>query len=154
MVGGLVKFISHQSLRGLGRTSASQDVRKPVTIRVLSKLIGVLRQVCSSRFEEILFYAIFVTAFIVFLFFFRVNEFVANSHSDMGRASSSLDVCISCKGVEVLLKHSKTDQIGKGTLILLPRVKAGICPVKAISDYMRIRPKSKGLFFVLAMVCM
>ena len=94
-----------------------------------------------------MFNAIFVTAFFGF---FRVNELVANSHSDIGHASSSEDVYISGKGVEVLLKHSKTDQKGKGTLILLPRVKAGICPVKAISEYMSIRTKCKGLFFVHA----
>jgi hypothetical protein len=99
-------FVVNKLVEGLGRSTASQDARKPVTIDVLIKLTRVLRQVCSSRFEEILFNAIFITAFFGF---FRVNELVANSHSDMGHALSSEDVCILGKGVEVLLKHSKTD---------------------------------------------
>ncbi|XP_061190204.1 uncharacterized protein LOC133198071 [Saccostrea echinata] len=42
--------------------------------------------------------------------YLKVNELVANSHSDIGHALSSADVCITGKGIEVLLKHSKTDQ--------------------------------------------
>jgi hypothetical protein len=79
-------------------------VRKPVTIDVLSNFTRVLRQVCSSRFKEILFNAIFITIYFGFL---RVNELVANSSSDMGHALSSEDVCISDKGVEVFVEALK-----------------------------------------------
>lgn len=51
------------------------------------------------------------------------------------------DVKIKDKILQIVLRHSKTDQINKGVTIVLNSPK---CPVHCMIDYMQIRPKISG----------
>ena len=46
------------------------------------------------------------------------------------------------------LRHSKTDQAGKGSVIYLGRTGDRVCPVTALLAYLAVRPPSKGPLFI------
>ena len=49
--------------------------------------------------------------------------------------------------VEVKLKRSKTDQLGKGARVFVGRTRCPVCPVAAILAYMASRGTNDGPFF-------
>lgn len=54
----------------------AKDDRRPITVKILDRLLSILPSICSSNFETCLFRAAFTTAFYGAL---RISEFVAPS---------------------------------------------------------------------------
>lgn len=48
------------------------------------------------------------------------------------------------------LRHSKTDQAGKGSFIYLGRTGDRLCPVAALLAYLAVRSRSSGPLFILS----
>lgn len=94
------------------------DDRKPITLDILRKIIVALPSVCTSHYEASLFSAIFTTAFFGY---FRIGELVQNTSKEVGHAiqTSNVRYIASNNTIQISLKHSKTDQEGKGSLINL-----------------------------------
>lgn len=117
-------FILQKVLVGFSRMNTRVDNRKPITISILQGLISILPQVCLSNYESILFSALFCTAFFGY---FRIGELVQDSKVKPGHAIQVGDVRLSTSNsVIITLRHSKTDQEGKGAT----------------------RPNSPGAFFI------
>lgn len=64
-------FLVQKMLRGAKRLSASPDMRRPITLSVLSDLLDSLSHVCNSFYQQKLFTAMFLLAFHAFL---RIGE--------------------------------------------------------------------------------
>lgn len=106
----LVFFSVQQVLKGYQRSTNSVDSRVPVTINMLRALIDVTDAVCSSAFGALLFRVSFS---VCFFGAFRISELVPYSSF----ASNGLfysDLTLGDTYLKFLLKHSKTDQLGKG----------------------------------------
>ena len=90
----------------------------------------------------------FTAAFLIAFFgFLRISEFTATSHHVPLMES---DVII--RGTSphrrllMSIRFSKTDQRGAGHVIIIPEG-AFLCPVRAASEYIHIRPEQGTAFF-------
>ena len=133
-------FVVKKMLTGLSRLDKRHDLRMPVTLSILSKIIPSLPRVCSSNYESILFSAVFTIAFFGF---FRVGELVQNTRSDVGHAlqTSNVKILTSINALEIRIPISKTDQFGRGAIIVLPATN------QVVKAYLQLRPNFLWSFF-------
>ena len=139
-------FVIGKMLTGLSRLDKRKDIRMPITVDILFKIIQQLSVVCLSKFEALLFTAMYTIAFFGFL---RVGELVINSKKDIGHAICRSDICFKPQldALEIHLRHSKTDQSGSGVVICIPATHNTICPVQAFRSYDCNRPNYLGVYF-------
>lgn len=142
-------FIVSKMKEGCKRLHPNQDSRCPITVEILCKLVSMLPSVCISFYEAVLFRAAFLLAFFGFL---RVSEFTcvsknsASSHAlEIGDISVVQEDTLKLR---VVLRHSKTDQRGRATILTIDsNVNEFLCPVRAVLHFVNIRPPGQGLFF-------
>lgn len=78
-------FIVSKLVEGLRRERRQQDIRSPITLPLLRRLLASLKFVCSSEYETIMFTSAFTLAFFGFL---RVGEFTSTS-----KKGETLELC-------------------------------------------------------------
>ena len=132
-------FIVRKMLQGMRINSHVSDGRLPITITILSRLVQALPAVCYSTFETKLFSGIFTLAFFAFL---RVSEIVKTNTSPR-KGLKLHDLSLGASSLELRVRFSKTDQTGCGhNLCITNNSNPQICPVSAVSDYLKLRPVS------------
>lgn len=138
-------FLVGKALQGFQKLAKDKRARLPITSDILKGLLTKLPAVCLNEFEILLFQAAFSMAFFGF---FRVGEITGPNckASVLHKLVSIQDVqCISDGVLKVKLRFSKTDQLGKGVIIMLAKQSDPIlCPVRAIQSYLSMRPPSLG----------
>lgn len=74
---------------------------------------------------------------------------VQNSITDIGHAVQLQDITFGTdnKSVNINLKHSKTDQEGRGAVVDIKSVDKHLCPVLSLRKFLRLRPKAMGSLF-------
>ena len=139
-------FVVKKMLQGLSRLDVRKDLRMPILLSDLSKIIHALPVVCYSAFEATLFSAIFSLAFFGF---FRVGELVQITKFESGHALQrhNIKYCASINALEVTIPHSKTDQKGHGATLCIPASEKIVCPVQAFKCYESVRPPFLGTYF-------
>jgi len=84
--------------------------------------------------------------------FLRVSEFTCQQ----GRENNTRAICISdvsivqedCNKLNIILRFSKTDQVGQTALISITQHSVpDLCPVRALAQFLAIRPSWDGLLF-------
>lgn len=138
------KFIVKKLLEGTRRCQGNRkDTRLPITSSLLIDIVVTLPKVCATGFEARLFTAAFTLAFHGLM---RVGELAIKKGSKNHTVQFG-DVNIFDKYMAVHLASSKTDQLGKGSVIFIPVQVTGPCPVKAMIEYLKVRPPFKGALF-------
>lgn len=133
-------FLVRRALAGYRKQGVTRDARRPVSFELLEKICQVVREICSSPFEERLFRAAFALAFFGA---FRISELVASSRSVVGGLLRG-DVCFADGGVVCFLRHSKTDQLGRGKRVFLYRLPgSSVCPVQCVGEFLEVRPEGQ-----------
>ncbi|KAJ8317263.1 hypothetical protein KUTeg_005167 [Tegillarca granosa] len=132
-------FIIKKMVVGLSRLDKRTDVRMPITVDILQKIIRSLSFVCFSKLESTLFSAMFSLAFFGFL---RVGELVVSPQRQQGHAlqSNNIRYVPHLNALEINVPHSKSDQFGHGFTIFIPSTYLPMCAVKAVRSFMNIRP--------------
>ena len=140
-------FVVKKVLLGMSRLGSQKDKRLPITKELLHRIIMVLSTVCFNQYEASLFQAAFTLAFFGFL---RIGELVFDSPTQCGHTLAFHNVQVQDQDnvLEIFLPHSKTDQSGKGTMIVLSAVRSPLCPVNALRVFLLKRPKLQGPLFV------
>lgn len=95
-------------MTGYEKSSISCDMRRPISLPLLHKLIGAIPHLALSTYESVLFQSSFTLAFFALL---RVSEVTAFTKEDIQILDTSMSVFI---------KNSKTDQHGSGASVWLP----------------------------------
>ena len=130
---------------GCRRRHLRKDVRCPITLPILQRLVSVLPTVCSNSYDCKLFAAAFLVAFFGFL---RVGEFTAKNgviplvSGDVAMRGESPH-----RRLAIKVRFSKTDQLGAGCAITIPESGSHMCPVVAVAAYTRIRSAQGTAFF-------
>ena len=139
-------FMIRKLLQGFARSVPQNDTRCPITFHKLLQLIPALDNICSNKYETLLFTAAFTAAFFGF---FRISEMIGKRNDTQSGLEVS-DVKILTSSLKVKLRSSKTDQIGRGEIINMASVLGSptICPVQSLSRYLDVRPKSAKKLFV------
>ncbi|CAC5385070.1 unnamed protein product [Mytilus coruscus] len=78
----------------------------------------------------------------------RIGELVVNKSLAHSHTLSLDDFSFSENNVSINLQFSKTDQLGKGSLIIIPSINSHACPVHLLKKYFIARPKSIGPAFI------
>jgi hypothetical protein len=152
------RFILTKMMEGIKRERNSSDLRSPITISLLCRLVSILSNVCSSDYEASMFSTAFTLSFFGLLW---VGEFTANTYKDESdRPLQINDIRLlatppriqlhqefnSTKNsnpprIQMTIRKSKTDQRGKTfTLIINSAKEQLICPVRAMQTYLLMRP--------------
>ena len=144
-------FIVSKLLAGCRRDNSSTDQRWPISVSVLARMIGALPQICSNRYEAILFQATMLGAYFGFM---RIGEFAAISktHSQRSLLQASdvefQDVGQSNASVLISFRYTKNNQAGPPQVVRLVRsADENICPVRALYEFAQLRPQLPGNFF-------
>lgn len=138
-------FLVRQAIKGYRRSRKSQDTRRPLTFNNLRVVSDQLGTVCASAYEVLLFRAAFSLAFFGA---FRIGELVTPSRKVSGGMGVQ-DVKVTGFSLEVWLRRSKTDQVGKGVKVQLYRMPdSPVCPVSAIREFLGQRPLREGSLLI------
>ncbi|XP_066444625.1 uncharacterized protein [Eleutherodactylus coqui] len=130
------EFVFRQIVRGWKKEKAGSDARRPITYRLLCKLLDTLEVTCSNGYEVLLFRTAFLLAFFAAL---RIGELVPKSKFMPGGLMFD-DVVTVDDGIRVRIKKSKTDVFGRGEWVPISRLGAVWCPVDTVASYMATRP--------------
>ncbi|XP_075684263.1 uncharacterized protein LOC142652502 [Rhinoderma darwinii] len=126
------EFLVGQALKGLRRGRVEADRRRPVSFALLGSLGLSLVSVCRSPFEVELFQLAFSLAFFGAL---RIGELVSPSTKRAGGLRLE-EVGLYGDRLELLLRRSKTDQMGKGKRIVLFALPgSAMCPVACMRAF-------------------
>lgn len=110
-------FIIQKFLVGLSRKQPFVDVRRPITLELLHRIIQVLQSTCKSSYESTLFTSAYLLAYFGFL---RVGELAITSDASQDRVLQFSAVSFANSSIQLFFKFSKTDQDGKGATIVIP----------------------------------
>lgn len=114
-------FIIQKLLEGYRRTRQRKDGRVPITISILTKICQHLPFVTYSRYETLLFRAVYSLAYFGL---FRVSELVVTrpTEIDLNHALRIKDVHFekSTEAIVIRIRSSKTSQRGPSVSIRIP----------------------------------
>ena len=76
----------------------------------------------------------------------RVGEITLSNKKNINNILSNNDVHIVAGSdkLTITLRFSKTDQLGKGVNIEIPKVGGLMCPFESVSEYLTVRPTKDG----------
>lgn len=146
-------FVVRKLIEGCRRDNPPvQDIRRPLTLDMLSHAIAGTTTVCSSLYEACLFRAAMLVAFYGLL---RVGEFTissANQKADHVLLLSDISFSPQQGGqldqVYIKIRYSKTDQRGRSHTLVLPETTpTAMCPVHALREYLAMRTPGVGQLF-------
>lgn len=136
-------FIISQMLEGLPRRNPQKsDIRTPISVDLLKKLISSLRWICNSDYEACMFSSAFSLAYFAML---RVSELAVASQSDEnGHALKFNDVTFAENNGQtelyIKIRSSKTDQKRHSvTLVLQKHFDLALCPINLLQSFTRLR---------------
>ena len=140
------KFVIVKILEGFKRSRPSKDARLPISRDLLAKFIKVTPVVCiTSIYKSKLFSAAFS---ITFHGLFRIGEITKDSQSKAEHFIRLQDITMFPDRVEVCVPSSKTDQLGRGTTVVIPSQRdINVCPVKKLKEYLLVRGSYSGPLF-------
>lgn len=134
-------FLVRQAVRGFRKGRTVRDGRRPVSYGLLLRLGSVLNGLCVSEDEIRLFRLAFALAFFGA---FRISELVAPSKRQEGGLGFE-DVTMLEGRLECILRRSKTDQRGRGTVVVLHALReSSMCPVSCYGAYVEWRREGPG----------
>nr|XP_030126823.1 uncharacterized protein LOC115494951 [Taeniopygia guttata] len=127
------------------RAGIPRDKYLPVTIEMLRSLLGVLESACITRYECLLFRALFTVAFFGAL---RIGEMVAKHRNVLQPELLYLsDLQLMERKVLLFLPYSPVDQ-ERHVISLALSGEPWVCPVLALRSYLTVRPRQEGPLFV------
>ena len=141
-------------LTGIKRVQAHQAPpllkRLPITIEIMRMLQSVWVK-NEANAQTAMLWAAACTGFFGFL---RAGEFTIASRNaydpqvHFSLADLSIDSHSAPTMISLRIKQSKTDPFRQGVDVFLGATQADICPVKAMVDYIAVRPQSPGPLFI------
>ena len=141
-------FASKRMLISLGRAAPAPKRADPITLHILEICVDFIRLLDISLYEKILIKSLLLTMYYGCL---RVGEAALSSNPDnvLKLANSEF---VTIRGLRhfkftlLTFKHSKTS----ATMCIPPNPSSRHCPVSALWDYFKARPRGGIHCFVLA----
>ena len=141
-------FIVKKLMAGLQRQGQAPDVRLPITIDILHKLVHAVRMIMPSCYQKCLYGSMFLLAFAAFL---RIGEICPKTAKERNKVVQ-LDDCTfseSRDSVTVLIRNCKGNTSKTPFRITIQSNNSGAyCPVKALIDFIALRGLTPGPLFV------
>ena len=114
-----------------------------MTIKLLTQICEILRCVCYFDHEAKMFKSAFCLAFFGL---FRIGELVCANKETAHKAVLMInDIDFKQNSMRVVIRYSKTDQIGRtATIIIEGNTASTLCPVQATKEYIQSRCQYAG----------
>ena len=143
------QFRCRKLLEGYRCLNPSKDHCLPIMYDTLRQIWHKLEIVCFNQYETYLFQAVFTLAIFGL---FRVSELVWSSAKDPDRPLQMLDIKFrqdgkATKVVHIYLRKSKSNLDGRTELIEIYPVDSVVCPVKALTCYLKHRLSVSNILF-------
>ena len=141
-------------LAGLKREEAHTGARPKPRLPITAEVLKRMKQVWLSppvKADDRMLWAAACTGFFGFL---RAGEFTVPSKQaydpevHLNLADMAIDSHEHPSLIRLLIKQSKTDPFREGVEVFLGASKGEICPVRALVDYLSVRPATPGPLFV------
>lgn len=140
-------FIISRLLIGAQNLRTVSDVRLPITLPILTKLVAAVPTVITSRYKQVMFRAMMVLAFKAYL---RVGEMVPGSARTGQNCLQRQDISLNGDLISVSFRHfkhsgkhgSQSLQIAGGVIPVSP-----ISPASCIRDFLDVRGAVQGPLF-------
>ena len=131
-------FLIRKLLQGVSKSNPSSDLRIPITIPILHKLISSAYHISNSPYEAALLTSMYTLMFHAFL---RVGEVTSSPHNiQFSQVNIQKDI--------TLVFHSfKHHQGPPFSLTIPPTHPSSFCPVRALGNYIISRGRSPGPLF-------
>ncbi|XP_071965033.1 uncharacterized protein [Antedon mediterranea] len=124
--------------------SPSKPIRLPVTSDILVTLIGHMRGSMKSKYEFILYRALFIICYFACL---RASEAVVSKAAE--HTLMLTDITVHATKVQINFKSFKHSKRSSPPFVLHQKSGSPICPVRALQRYVKMRPLKAGPFFLL-----
>ena len=124
-------FLVKKLIESFRRSTHEKDIR----LLHLKQSLAILPAICKDNYEANKFSASFTLKCFVFL---RVGEITVCSLEKTGHPLFRRDVELvdDDKSVKVKSPHSKIDQVGKGTTIIIPPSEGSLSVFEYVSEYL------------------
>ena len=137
-------FLAKKALSGLQKSKPTSDVRLPITINILQKLIESVDIIFNSLFTRNLIKAMYSLAFFALL---RVGEFTCSTHSQTSTLelkSIIADKGNLSQGFSISFTNYKHNTGGQAFILnVTPQTQQlAICPVSLLTSYLKLRPNN------------
>ena len=95
---------------------------------------------------------LWAASMLAFFGFLQSSEYTFPSKFKYHKSSTLQlrDITLQKSRVLIHIKASKTDPFREGITLSIARTRTSVCPVRAITKYCQVRPKSRGPFFQTA----
>ena len=139
---------------GVERTQAERSRKSRVRLPITPAILQKIHDQWSPRAHESDFIMLWAAAILCFFGFFRAGEITIptrssfNPHKHLCWQDVAIDNPLDPKMLKVVLKYSKTDQMGRGAEVFIGKTGGTLCPVAGILSYMVVRGNHEGQFFM------
>ena len=142
-------FYIRKLLQGIHRRKPRKPGLKPINMALLKKIVSNLHIISLSKYDIYLYRAIMITMYFGCL---RVSEVMESAGLLDHTLTVNLIECLVCDGqtiaYKLMLKTFKHNYTQPFTMKLVKAKDIVICPVKALTDYLQIRPNVGGSLFI------
>lgn len=108
-------FYNKKAPSGYAKTLHNKDPRLPITLELLNTIIPTLQTVCNTIFEAKLLIVAFTLALQALL---RIGEITLSKGNTAASIIQFFDISLQQAEIQLTIRHSKTDQLGVGTIFL------------------------------------
>lgn len=142
-------FLVKKILKGAKRLSAGPDIRRPITVSVLTNIIQALNHVTESFYQRKLFEAMFSLAFHAFL---RIGELTSRSDNNPNLLQfNDIELTRSKTGktnIVICMANFKHNASKQPVYLEIQRQSVSIiCPVRKLREYISLRGSTNGPLF-------
>ena len=137
-------FAIQKMLEGCKRSRKTKDMRSPISLEMLEKILLVLKHVCYTDYETTLFKTVFSMAYFGL---FRVSELVYTNLDDRALTKDDIILEKGAQAVRITLKVTKTNQMGHSITIRIAANEENIDMFDLLKLYMSLVSPKAYYFF-------
>ncbi|XP_065189348.1 integrase/recombinase xerD homolog [Sycon ciliatum] len=128
------------AVQGVARAQANRtkNASKPILLPHMAAMRNALIRSNLNATDRAMVWAAICLGFFACLWASEYTSTTATTMSDGGLRTE--DLSITPQAIQVTIKKSKTDQLGKGHSVRLTTTNSTVCPVRAMHTYLSRRP--------------
>ena len=144
-------FVVKKMLNGAKNIQGSLDVRLPISLKILEKLILLVNSLVDSHYVQAAIQSMFSLAFYALL---RLSELCTkgSSKSKSEKILQLSDICFhktdNSTVLLVTIRHFKHNKSLRPVTLELKKQSSLSCPVKLMKAFLKLRDKNQGVLFI------
>ena len=138
-------FLVHKVIASIHKRRIKPDARMPITIPILGQISKSITKTNSDPYNQKLLHAMYLTAFFGMM---RVGEITCSNSTRHNLLVSKVSANQNFYSLNInSYKHSPGDN---NKILLQKQADIWLCPVSALNQYFRVRPKEGGPLFIFS----